>query len=109
MNFQNLDSAKGTLLLIVTGQPAADIRIPAVMAFDTILHVPDLPRQALKIGNLSMTRLTSHFGVDVALVIEKNVFRHIIDFHPRCGLLFVKVMMLFEDLRMLCDDIVVTM
>jgi hypothetical protein len=54
------------------------------MAFDTLSHAPILGWQTLQILHRTVTFLASHFLVDVPLVIEKDMFGHIIDLFPGC-------------------------
>jgi hypothetical protein len=79
--------------LTVTRQPAADIGILFSMTLNTFTHAPVFIRQSLKILHLSVAFLTGDFVVNMALVIEKNVFGYVIDFYPRRGGFGVKISM----------------
>ena len=68
--------------LTVACQPAVEVGIFVSVTGDTLTHVPDFLRQALKILHLAVTFGTDNFAVNMALVIKQHVFGHIIDFYP---------------------------
>ena len=65
-------------------------------------------RQAVIVLNLPVTFLTGNFAVDVPLMVEQNVFRHVVHFLPGCGCLGVVIFMLLLDPGMFFDDIIMT-
>jgi hypothetical protein len=89
-------------------QPAAEVSIFLAVALDALSHAPVFVRESLEVLHLTVTFLTGDFVVNMALVIEKNVFGYVIDFYPRGGGLSVKIPMLLKDLRVLGNNILVT-
>ena len=87
-------------------QPAIDVGIPFIVAFQAHPHTPFLVRQALVVLNLSVAFLAGDFAVDVPLVIEQNMLGHIVDFFPGRGCFCVVIFMLLLNPGMLFDDIV---
>jgi hypothetical protein len=78
------------------------------MTFNTDPHAPDFTRQTLQIADLPVALLAGNLAIDVPLVIEHHVFGHVIDFYPRGGGLRVKIPMLLQDLRVLGNNILMT-
>ena len=72
-------------------QPAAEVSIFLAVALDALSHAPVFVRESLEVLHLTVTFLTGDFVVNMSLVIEKNVFGHVIDFYPRRGGFGVKV------------------
>lgn len=66
----------------MTCQPAVDVGIAFIVAFETHPHAPFLVRQAVIVLNLSVALLTGNFAIDVPLMIEQDVLGHIVDFLP---------------------------
>ena len=87
-------------------QPAIDIGIFLVVAFQTHSHAPVLERQALRIFNLTVAFQAGDLFVYMALVVEQNVFRHIVYLHPGRGCSGVEIFVLFLDLRVLFNDVI---
>ena len=79
------------------------------MAFDALAHAPDFGRQALLILNLAMTFLAGDFFVYVALMVEKNVLGHIVDFIPRYRRAGIEITVLLAYPRMGGNYIVMAM
>jgi hypothetical protein len=52
--------------------------------------------------------LTGHFFFDMSLVIEKDMFRQVVDLDPGCGGSRVKIFVLLFDLGMIGDDVLMT-
>ena len=63
-------------------QPAVDIGIFPVVAFQTHSHAPILERQSLGIFDLTVAFAAGDLFVDMALMVEQYVFGHVIDLHP---------------------------
>jgi hypothetical protein len=63
----------------------------------------------MQIFHAAMALCTSDFVVNMTLVIEQNMFGHIIDLDPRGRCLRVEVSVLLLDPWMLFDDIVMAM
>ena len=78
------------------------------MAFQTHSHPPDLLRQSVQVFNLPVTFPAGDFAVDMALMVEQYMLRHIIDFHPWCRCLGVEILVFFLYPRVLGDDVVMT-
>jgi hypothetical protein len=55
-----------------------------------------------------MTLFTKDLLLDVPLVVEKDMLRQIIDLDPRCRGLAVEVAVLFLDLRVISNNVLVT-
>ena len=68
--------------LAVTRQPAINIDFFLVVAFQAHPHPPILGRQPLKVFYQSVAFPAGYFFVDMTLVVEQNVFRHVIYFYP---------------------------
>jgi hypothetical protein len=77
------------------------------MTFDTFAHAPDLGRQALKVLDFTMAFLTSYLFINVALVIEKNMFGYIVDFYPWGTGFRIEILMLLQNPGMPGNDVVV--
>ena len=65
-------------------QPAIDVGVAFIVTFQAHPHAPLLVRQAVIVLNLSVALLAGNFAVDVALMIEQDMFGHIVDFFPGC-------------------------
>jgi hypothetical protein len=76
----------------VACQPAVEVGIFLSMTLNTLTHVPNFLRQALKILHLTMTFGAGNLAINVALVIKQHVFGHIIDFYPGRWRIGVKVL-----------------
>ena len=90
----------------MTGQPAVYICFLLFVAFDTYPHPPLFVRQPLNVLNLTVAFLAGNFAVDVPLVIEQDMLGHIIYFHPGGRGLGVEIFVLFLDLRMFFNNII---
>ena len=77
------------------------------MTFDTFAHTPDLGGQALQVLDFTMTFLTGYLFINVALVIEKNMFGYIVDFYPGGTGSGIEILMLLQNPGMLGNDVVV--
>jgi hypothetical protein len=91
----------------VTRQPAIHIGILLFVAFQTDSHAPVLERKAVYIFNLTVAFAAGNLFVDMPLVVEQYMFRYIINFNPGCRCLSVEIFMLFLDLRVFFDYIIV--
>jgi hypothetical protein len=91
----------------MTCQPAIDVGILFIMAFNAFAHAPFLVGQALVVLNLSVAFLAGNFAVDVPLVIEQNMLGDIVDFFPGRGCFRIVIFMLLLDPRVFFNDIVV--
>jgi hypothetical protein len=94
-------------VLAMACQPAVQISFLFFMAFNTNPHPPYFLRQTLLVLHLAMTLPANNLAVDVALVVEKHMFRNIIDFHPGRRFLIVEIFMFFLNPRMFDDNVVV--
>lgn len=63
-------------------QPAVDIGISLVMAFQTHAHLPVFGRQAVQVFDRTVAFLAGDLFVYMALVVEQDVFSHIVDLDP---------------------------
>ena len=63
-------------------QPAIDVGIAFIVAFQAHPHAPLLARQSLVGLNLSVAFLAGNFTIDVPLMIEQDMLGHIVDFFP---------------------------
>ena len=88
-------------------QPAVYIGVLFFVAFDTHPHAPLFGRQPMKVFYLSMAFPAGNFTVDMALMVEQNVFGHIVYFNPGGGSLGVEVFMLLLDPGMFFDNVIV--
>ena len=93
--------------LAVTRQPAINIDFFRVVAFQAHPHPPILGRQPLKVFYQSVAFPAGYFFVDMTLVVEQNVFRHVIYFYPWRRGLCVEILVLLLDLRVSFDYVVV--
>ena len=87
-------------------QPAINVDILFIVTFQTLPHPPRLVRQPLQIFNLSVTFPAGDLAVDMSLMVEQHMFRHIIDFYPWCRCLGVEIAVFGLYPWMLGDDIV---
>ena len=92
----------------MTCQPAVNIDFFLVVAFQAHSHPPGFAGQALQVLHLSMTLLAGNLAVDVTLMVEQDMFGHIIDFYPRRRRLGVEICVLFLNPGMLLNDIIMT-
>ena len=93
--------------LAVTRQPAINIDFFLVVAFQAHSHPPVLGRQPLKVFYQSVAFPAGYFFVDMTLVVEQNVFRHVIYFYPWRWCLSVEIFMFLLDLRVLVNNVIV--
>ena len=77
------------------------------MTFQAHPHLPVLGRQPLKVFYQSVAFPAGYFGVDVALMIEKYVFRYVVYLDPGCRGLSIEILVLFFDLRVSFDYVIV--
>ena len=94
------------MYLAVTRQPAIDIGILLIVAFQAHSHPPLLVRQSLNVLNQTVAFLAGNFAVDVPLMIEQDVLGHIVDLFPGSRGLGVEVFVLLLDPGMFFDDVV---
>ena len=94
--------------LTVTRQPAINVGILLIMTFQAHPHPPILGRQPLKVFYQSVAFPAVYFGVDVALMIEKHVFRYVVYLDPGCRGSSIEIFVLFLDLRVFFDYVIVT-
>ena len=87
-------------------QPAIEVGIFLSVARNTLIHVPGLMRQTLKVLHLSVAFGASDFTVDVALVIKQYMFGHIIKLYPGRWRFGVEVFVFLFDPGMVGDDII---
>ncbi len=66
----------------MTRQPAINIGIFLVVAFQAHPHPPILGRQPLQVFDQSVAFPAGYFFVDMTLVVEQHVFRYVVYFHP---------------------------
>ena len=90
----------------MTRQPAIDVGILFFVAFHTHSHPPVLGRQPLKVLYQSVAFPAGDFFVDMALVVEQDMFRYVVYLHPGSGGLGVEVFVLLLDLRVFFDNII---
>ena len=88
-------------------QPAIDIGVFPVVAFQTHSHAPVLERQALRVFDRTVAFPAGDFFVDMALVVEQHVFRYVIYLHPGRGGLRIEILMLLLNLRVIFNNIIV--
>ena len=93
----------------MTGQPAIDVGILLIVAFQTHSHAPLLVRQPLTVLNLPVAFLAGNFAVDMALMIEQHMLGHIVNLFPGSGGLGIEILMLLLDPGMFFDDVVMAM
>jgi hypothetical protein len=91
----------------VARQPAVEVSTSFSVTFDTFSHAPVFGRQALQVLDVAVTFLTSHFLVDVTLVVEQNVFGYIVNLDPWGRRSGIKVSMFFLDPGMISNNVVV--
>jgi hypothetical protein len=87
-------------------QPAIEVGIFLSVARNTLIHVPGLMRQPLKVLHLSVAFGAGDFAVDVALVIKQYMFGHIIKLYPGRWRVGVEVFVFLFNPGMVGDDIV---
>ena len=63
-------------------QPAINIGIFLVVAFQAHSHLPVFGRQAVHILNRTVAFPAGDFFVNMALMVEKDVFRHVVYLDP---------------------------
>ena len=90
----------------MTRQPAIDIGILLIVAFQAHSHAPFLVRQSLNVLNLTVTFLAGNFAVDVPLMVEQDVLGHIVNLFPGSGGLGIEVFVLLLDPGMFFDNII---
>ena len=76
------------------------------MALEAHPHAPDFLRQPLQVLNRPVALLAGNLAVDVALMVEQHVFRHIIDFDPRGRCAFVEVAVFFLNPGVFGDNVI---
>ena len=91
----------------MTRQPAINIDFFLVVAFQAHPHPPILGRQPLQVFYQSVAFPAGYFFVDMTLVVEQNVFRHVIYLDPGRRCLSVEILMFLLDLRVFFDYVVV--
>jgi hypothetical protein len=91
----------------MTGQPAVPVGILLLMACDALTHAPDFGVEALNIAHLTVALLTGNATVDVALMVEKHMFRYVVDFDPRRWCPGIEVAMFLFDPGMIGNDVIV--
>mgnify|MGYP006935559334 CR=1 FL=1 len=93
--------------LAVARQPAIEVGIFLSVARNTLIHVPGLMRQPLKVLHLSVAFGAGDFAVDVALVIKQYMFGHIIKLYPGRWRVGVEVFVFLFDPRVIGNNVVV--
>ena len=88
-------------------QPAVNVGIFLVVTLQAHAHAPLLVRQPLLVFNLTVAFPAGDLDVNMTLVVKQHVFGHIVYFHPGRWRLGVEILMLFLDLRMFFNNIVV--
>ena len=88
-------------------QPAIDIGVFLIVAFQTHSHLPVFGRQAVHILNRTVAFPAGDFFVNMALMVEQDVFRHVVDLDPGRWCLGVEIFMFLLDLRVLFNNIIV--
>ena len=95
--------------LTVARQPTIHIRLLLKMALDAKPHLEFILLEPVHGLDLAVTSLALDIAVDVSLVVEQNVLRHIVHLHPWRGCPGVEIVMLFLDPGVVGDDILVAM
>jgi hypothetical protein len=91
----------------MTRQPAVPVGILLFVACDALAHAPDFVVKPLNLTHLTVALLTGDIAVDVALVVEKHVFRYIVDFDPRRWCPGIEVAMFLFDPGIIGNDVIV--
>ena len=93
----------------MTRQPAIDIGILFIVAFQAHPHAPFLVRQPLLVFNQPVAFPAGNFAIDVSLMIEQDMLGHIIDLDPGRGSPGVEIFVLLLDPGMFFYNIVMAM
>ena len=99
--FQKL---QGGLLLMMTCEPAVELRLSLPMAIDAETHFKIHRDQAIEFLHVTMALDTIHITANMRLVIEFDMIRNIKDSNPRYRCLCVEVPPLLHDLRVLRNN-----
>jgi hypothetical protein len=92
----------------MTCQPAIQVNLFLPVARDTKSHFKPYSLDPLHGFNLPMAFSTSHAFPDVTLVVKESKLRNIINLYPRYRSLRLKIPMLLSYLRMVGDNVRVT-
>ena len=91
----------------MTRQPAIDVSILFIVAFQAHPHAPLFVRQPVKVLNLPVAFPAGNFTIDMALMIEQDMLGYIVNLFPRSGGLGIEVFVLLLNPGMFFDDIIV--
>lgn len=94
-------------LSIVTRQPAIQIRLLFLMAFDTESHLEICSSNSIHLLDSAVTLLTGHFLFNMALVIEHDMLGQIVCLDPRSGRIGIKIPMFLQNLWVFGNDVIV--
>lgn len=88
-------------------QPAIHVGALFEMTRDTLIHIPGLMRQPLKVLHLSVTFGTGNFAVNMALVVKQHVLSYIIELYPGCWCIGIEILVFLFDPRVVGNNVVV--
>ncbi len=94
--------------LVMTSQPAVYWSLLSFVAFDAETHLKFDRHQTIHLFHITVTDRTVDSAGDVSLMVELNMIRHVGDSDPRDRRLGLVMPFHAEDLRMLGNDIPVT-
>ena len=92
----------------MTCQPAIQIYLSLPVALDTKPHLKPHSLNAVHGLDQAMTLFTCYTFPDVALVVKEGKFRKIVNLYPWYGSLGLQIFMLSSYLRMIGDNVVMT-
>ena len=92
----------------MTGQPAIYVSLFFVMTRDAKAHLEIHVFEPVHGFHRTVTFLTGNLLFDMPLVIEKNMFRQIIDLSPRQRGPGIEIPVYLLNLRMIGDDVFMT-
>ncbi len=92
----------------MTRQPAALVRVIFSMTGNTKSHLKLFLLQSIHCLNSAVAFFTFKIPFNVPLVVEENVLRHVVHLSPRRGGTGIEIIMFFQNLRMLGNNVRMT-
>ena len=89
----------------MTRQPTIKICLFFLMTIDTECHLKIFPFKPVHCFYRTMALAAINLFFHMALMVKKYVFRDVVDFHPRRRGLCIEIFVLFLDLRVTSNNI----
>ena len=89
-------------------QPTIQIHLLCPVALDAKTHLETQALKPIRLLDLSMTGLAGDLFFDVPLMVEQYMFGQIEDLHPGSGGVRIIIMVLFLNLGVIGNDVIVT-